>query len=164
MHFCIWNSTCFLWSYQVSPLVLDLYHRKEKRNTWIHLEVSGQQEHVVVWTCLHHWGLSATGHIYTKWPSCTCTCLDWKDSVLLWHVYTKGAWAAPERVCLHYRVICCTWGYQQNRRLTCTWTCLDNRSLCWSWHVYIIGALAAPWHVYTTKAFAAPRRVNKTAA
>jgi hypothetical protein len=27
------------------------------------------------------------------------------------HVYTKGAWAVPERVCLHYRVICCTWGY-----------------------------------------------------
>ncbi len=43
--------------------------------------------HVLVWTCLHHSGLS-----------CTCTCLD--KRILCWsgYVHTIGVWAAPGRI------------------------------------------------------------------
>jgi hypothetical protein len=169
MHLCIWNSTCFLWSYQVYPLVLDLYWPIPSEREEKHMNTPGS-----VWATgacggldmpVHHWGLSFNW-TYLHQRAKAATVLVWTKRILCCsgHVYTIGAWAAPERVCLHYRLICCTSGCQQNRGLTCTWTCLNNRSLCWSCHVYIKGSWAAPGHVYTTEAFAAPRRVNKKAA
>ncbi len=50
-----------------------------ERETWIHLDVSGQQERVLVWTCLHHRGLSCTWRISAP-QGLSCTC----------HVWTKG--------------------------------------------------------------------------
>jgi hypothetical protein len=33
---------------------LAIYTIEKRRETWIHLDMSGQQEHLLVWTCLHH--------------------------------------------------------------------------------------------------------------
>jgi hypothetical protein len=83
---------------------------------------------VLVWTCLHHRGLSRTLkclHCSTDafaTPVHVCTTGAWAAPRLVW---TKGACADPGQwTCLHYGA----------------WKCLHNRSPCCSW-TYIVSTL-----------------------
>jgi hypothetical protein len=72
-----------------------------KQNRGLHLDMSGQQEPVLVWTYLYHRGLRCTWTCpHHKGPSsCTWTCLDkrslcWPSTCLC----TTGVWTAPASV------------------------------------------------------------------
>ncbi len=76
----------------------------KRRETWLHLDMSGKQERVLIWTYLYHRGLSCTWmYLVLSTPQGTELHLylsGQKDSVHCrsGHIYTIGAWAAPERV------------------------------------------------------------------
>ncbi len=122
-----------------------------KRGTEMLVAVSGQQEPVLVWKCLHHKGLStlaAPGQVRTA-----------EDFAATGRVYTTGACAAPGHV-YRYWGLSCTWTGKHNRGLT--WAalgCIQTTGVCAGLDmfsiVYTEDSWAAPGRVFTIEAFAA---------
>ncbi len=136
-----------------------------KQGPQLHLQVSGKQESVQVWTSQHNKGLSFTwACLHYKSLGCTWVCQQNRDlgltltclgsRSLCWsgHVWTVSL--------LHLDM-------STLRGLFCTWTKqgpklnLDVsghiRSLCWSGHVHMHHrGLSCTLTVYTTDAFTAP--------
>ncbi len=115
VHFCTISGSASL----TSRDDLVIYTIEKRRETWLHLDMFGQQESVLVWTCLHHWAWAAPYRVSTTESFAAPRCdnkqgpelhLDvsgQQESVLVW-------------LCFNHRGLCCPWTCLHHRGLSCT--------------------------------------------